>query len=198
MTGASPHPPRSARRRRSAKPLMPWVLIGLLFALYVLTGLLLSVPAPPPWVWALAVIGTLLLIFGLNRPVQSGQISGQISGQLSGQLSGQISGQMADRFELFVYLGGLFLVIALAIATNFIGGGQSFDDIRLMVALVGLALLTVLAIVLTAAVAIVLTIAGAKLMQILPYWRRVSILMGTCFIGILIGGIVGFATMSLT
>lgn len=178
MTGSRPNPSTVIRRSRSAKPLMPWLLIGILFILYVLIGLMLSVPAPPYWVWIPAVLGTLMLVVGQTRPLVPYQPSG--------------------RSGLWAYLGGLLLVIPLAVAANYAGGDQSFDNIRFVVALVSLAMLTLLAVLLTAAVAIISAQTGAQLIRIIDYRRSLSVLPSACFSGIFLGGLAGFLTLTLT
>lgn len=177
MTGSSPHSPRPPRRRRAAKPLMPWALIGILCGLYVLVGLLLSAPAPPYWIWSLAALGIPLLAIGLIR-------------------SRLVDGRAA-RWELLTYLGALLLVVALAIATNYTGSDQSFDDIRFSVALLGLVVLTLLAVMLTAAAVVISAQTSEKLMQIMDYRQSLTVLIGTCFVGMGLGGIAGFLTTTL-
>lgn len=178
MTGPRPNSPPPLRRRRSAKPLMPWALIGMLFTIYLLIGLMLSVPAPPDWVWIPALLGAGLLTVGLNRPL--------------------VPGTAERQRGILAYVGGLLLVMALAVAANFIGSGQRFDDIRFSVLVVGLALLTLLAIALTAAATIVGARTGAQLMQLIDYRQSLSILAGTCFGGLCLGGVAGFLTLTLT
>lgn len=178
MTGSSPRPPRRVKRRRSSRPVLPLALIGALFVIYVLIGLLLSIPAPPIWVWVPAIVGTVLMSLGLNRPVAA-------------------IGQGRDPVGLFAYVGALFLVVALAIATNYIGGGQSFDNIRFFVGLLALALLTLLAIVLTAAAAVVNAQAGEQLRRTMDYNRSLTTVIGTCLAGTCMGGLAGFLTLAL-
>ncbi len=179
MTGSSPRPPRSVKRRRSNKPELPMALVGTLFVIYVLIGLLLSIPAPPIWVWVPAVVGTVLMSLGLNRPAIA-------PGQKSDWMMG-----------LFTYLGALFLVVVLAISTNYIGGGQNFNNIRFFVGLVALALLTLLAVVLTAAAAIVNAQTGEHLRRTMDYNRSLTTVIGTCLAGTCIGGLAGFLTLAL-
>ena len=177
MTGSRPNSP-AIRRPRSVKPLMPWFSIGLLFILYGLIGLMLSVPAPPYWVWIPAMLGTLMMVVGLTRPL--------------------VPNRLARRAGLLAYLGGLLLVIPLAVAANYAGSEQSFDNIRFLVALVSLAALTLLAVLLTAAAAVVSVQTGAKLLQILDYRRSLSVLLTACFSGIFLGGLAGLLTLTLT
>ena len=179
MTGSRPRLPRSVQRRRRNKPALPVALMGTLFVIYVLIGLLLSVPAPPIWIWVPAVVGTVLLSLGLNRPAV-------VPDRKSEWMLG-----------LFTYVGALFLVMALAIAANYIGGGQSFDNIRFLVGLVALALLTLLAIVLTAAAAIVNAQTGEQLRQTMDYNRSLTTVIGTCLAGTCIGGLAGFLTLAI-
>ncbi len=165
--------------------MLPWMTVGALFVIYVLIGLLLSVPAPPFWIWIPAVVGTVLLILGLNRPMAVSSVAGKSVGKST------------DRVGLLTYVGALLLVVALAIAANYIGGGQSFDNIRFFVAIFGLAVLTLLSIALTAAAAIISAQTGASLMQTMNYKRSMTILMSACFGGIFIGGLAGFLTVAL-
>lgn len=156
---------------------MPWALIGILFGLYVLVGLLLSAPAPPYWIWSLASLGIPLLAIGL---VRSRLVDGS-----------------AARWDLSTYVGALLLVVALAIATNYTGSNQNFDDIRFSVALLGLVVLTLLAVMLTAAAVIISAQASEKLMRIMDYRQSLTVLIGTCFVGMGLGGIAGFLTTTL-
>lgn len=181
MTGSSPKlpsgSPRRIERQRTKKPDIPLKQIGALFAVYVLVGLLLSLPAPPIWIWVPTIVGTVLLIWGLNRPMA-------------------VAGQ-ADRVGLLSYMGALLLVMAMAIATNYIGAGQGFDDVRFFVAIFGLAVLTLLAVAVTAAAAITSAQAGALLMRTMDYNRSLIVLMSTCFFGTFLGALVGFVTTML-
>ncbi|WP_121969749.1 hypothetical protein [Leptolyngbya sp. BC1307] len=181
MAGSSPNPPRPARRRRAAKPLMPWVLISILFLLYVLMGLLLSVPAPPYWIWVLVVLGIPLIAVGLSQPA----------------LSQSALSQQSARLRLLTYPGALLLVVALAIAANYIGSNQDFDNVRFFVALLGLVVLTLLAVMLTAAAVVVSAQIGDKLIRIVDYRQRLTVLMGAGFVGVGVGGLAGFLSKTL-
>ena len=156
---------------------MPWSLIGILFVLYVLIGLMLTVPAPPYWVWIPATLGTLLLLVGLMQSLTPTKPSGR-------------SG--------LAYLGGLLLVAPLAVAANYVGSEQSFDNIRFLAVLVSLALLTLLSVLLTAATAVISARAGAQLLRIFDYRRSLSVLLTACFAGALVGGLAGSLTLTLT
>jgi len=134
-------------------------------------------PAPPFWVWIPAAIGMVLLAVGMDRPM--------------------VSGSRKNELGLLVYLGALLLVVALAIAANYIGSNQSFDDVRFFVALFGLAMLTLLAVVLTAAAAITSAQASAALMRTTSDARRLTVVLSTCFFGICLGGFIGFITILL-
>lgn len=176
MTGPSPNPVRSVKRRRNSNSLMPWALISVLFALYVVIGLVLSVPAPPYWVWGPAILGTLLLVFGLNRPAQ------------------EVGRRKIDPIGLLTYLGGLLLAIALAVGTNYIGG-ESLDGMSFLVALFGLAGFTLLAVVLTAAAGILSAQTGARLSALMAHSRSLGIVMSICIFGIALGGLLGFSVL---
>lgn len=186
MAGSSPNPPRPARRRRAAKPLMPWVLISILFLLYVLMGLLLSVPAPPYWIWVLVVLGIPLIAVGLSQPALR-----------QPALSQPALSQQSARLRLLTYPGALLLVVALAIAANYIGSNQDFDNVRFLVALLGLVVLTLLAVMLTAAAVVVSAQIGDKLIRIVDYRQRLTVLMGAGFVGVGVGGLAGFLSKTL-
>jgi hypothetical protein len=178
MTRSSPKPPvkeaprPTSIRRPMNTSLLPWATVGALFGIYVVIGLLLSLPAPPFWTWIPAVVGTGALVIGLNHPMAPGNSD--------------------DRVGLLAYVGAFLLVVALAIAANYIGNGQGFNDIRFFVALFGLAVLTLLAMALTAAAAIVSAQTGANLMQTMSYKSSLTVLMSTCFCGAFLGGLGGF------
>lgn len=106
--------------------------------------------------------------------------------------------QSPSQAGLLVYLGGLLLVVPLAVSANYVGGDQSFDNIRFAIALVSLFILTLLAVLLTAAAAIVTARTAAQLMRTADYQRSLSVLLITCFLGILLGGLAGFLTLTLT
>ena len=186
MTGSSPKPsskpsprkPVSVRRYPANTPLIPWVTVGALFGIYVVIGLLLSLPAPPFWTWIPAVVGTVLMSLGLNRPMATGNSS--------------------DRVGLLTYVGAFLLVVAIAIGANYIGGGKGFDDIRFFAAIFGLAALTLLSVALAAAAAIVSAQTGASLMQSMDYKRSMTIVLSTCLLGAVVGGLTGFLTLLAT
>ncbi len=172
-TVARPAAPRAAgvRRYPATMPSISWMTGGALFGLYLLIGLLLSVPSPPLWTWIPAVVGTGLLAIGLNRPM--------------------VSGQDGERVGLLTYVGAFLLVVALAIAANYIGG-KAFENIGFFVAILGLAVLTLLSVAIAAAAAIISAQTGASLMQTMDYKRSMTILLSSCFCGSLLGGVVGF------
>lgn len=148
-----------------------------LFAIYLLIGLLLSAPQPPYWVWIAALVAVPLLVFGFNRPIR-------------------VSGRF-DPGGLMAYLGGLLMVIALAVAANYIGSAQSFETVRFFTAIFGLAALTLMVVVLTAAAAIVGAQAGARLMVKVSYQSSVMMLLSICFLGLCFGGLGGLAITTL-
>lgn len=178
MTGSRPNQLRSAKRRRAGKPLTPWSLISTLFILYGVVGLLLSVPEPPYWIWVPAILGMLLLILGFHRPANA-------------------LGRKFDPAGWLSYLGGLLLVIAVAIGANYIGG-KSLEGMSFWVAVLGLAGFTLLSVVLTAAAAIVGAAVSTRLMQFMSYGQSLSVVMSTCIFGLCFGGLTGFSTLILT
>ncbi|MEL7353016.1 MAG: hypothetical protein AAF171_12725 [Cyanobacteria bacterium P01_A01_bin.116] len=181
MTGSRPQKMKKVARRRAGQPPTPWPLVGALFGLYSVVGLLLSVPLPPYWLWAPAVVGTLLLVLGLN-PSSGGD---------------RTSWQGAFFSGLMTYVGGLLLAIALAIAVNYIGG-DNIDDIGFVAALVWLAFFILLAVILTAAAAILNALAGERMSWSMAYSSRLMVLLGSSLGGIALGGVIGFSMATLS
>ena len=178
MTSPNPVPPRRAKRRRATRPTLPWPLVSVLFILYLLVGLLLAAPQPPIWIWALVVIAIPLLSIGLIRSMAPGQPN--------------------DRAGFLIYFGGFLLAIALSIALNYIGSGESFDNTGFFAAILILIALTLLAVGLAAATAIVSALASEQLLQVMDYKPGLSVLLGTCFSGTIAGAIAGLLALSLT
>jgi len=187
MNGSNPKPPqfspqppkkRPPVRRRPVSMSTPWLLIGTLFIICVLMGLLLSIPQPPFWVWIATVLAMPIMVFGLIRPVN-------------------ISGKR-DRGGLFAYLGALVMVVALAVAANYIGSGEAVESVRFFSAIFILAALTLAVVLLTAAAAIVSAQLGARLMSQGGYSRSLTITMSTCLFGLCLGGLSGFWITTLS
>ncbi len=174
MTGSSPQPapkqPRTVKRRRTNQSSLPVTAMAALFGVYLLIGLLLSFPMPPIWVWVPAVVGIILLTIGLNRP----------------------AGDASAKVGLFAYIGALLLVIALAIAANYIGGQDSLDGVGFFQAIFGLAALTILAVALAAGAAITSAQAGASLMRTKDYSGSLTIVISTSLLATCLGGLIGF------
>ncbi|MEO1619927.1 MAG: hypothetical protein AAFU53_02720 [Cyanobacteria bacterium J06632_3] len=175
-------PKAAVKRPRQSRPLnfgsTPWPLVAVLFVLYAVMGLLMSIPQPPFWVWIAAIVAIPLLTLGLNRPVN---------------LSGK-----RDFGSLMAYLGGLILAVALAVAANYIGREQNLDDIRFFTAIFALAALTFGVVFLIAIAAIVSTKAGDRFMATTNYARSITTLMGVCFLGLCLGGVVGFSLNTIS
>lgn len=167
-----------AKRRRTSEAALPWLLIVALFIVCALSGLLLSAPMPPFWIWGPALVGNALLIVGIHRPLQPGSKRNWL-------------GSLA-------YFGAFLLVVALAIAANYVGGSDTFDNARFFTALLLLAFLTLLSIVFTAAAAIFSAQTGAKLLETMGYKSSLSVLLGTSFLGFFIGGLIGYLTVGVT
>ncbi len=187
MNGSSPPPPpprppfakspKAVRRRRPSNSVIPWVRLGLLCLLYVTIGLILLVPEPPLWVWLAVAIAIPLLALGLTPSIA---------------LTNK-----KHRVGVLSYLGGLCLVVALSVALNYIGSSQSLDSIGFSAAVLGLALLTLLSVGLTAATVIVTAQTGARLMVSAQYWRSITIVIVTCLTGLCMGGLVGLSLVTL-
>lgn len=179
MSGSIPKPPRKtprpAKRRRVSAPALPWLSVVALFIIYALSGLLLSAPTPPVWVWGPALIGSALMTSGIHRPLRLDE--------------------KRDVIGILAYVGALLLVVALAIAANYIGRGEAFDNARFFTALFLIAFLTFLSVVLTAAAAIFSAQVSARLLETNSYKSSLSILFGISFLGLFIGGLLGYATV---
>lgn len=192
MNGSRPKPPNSSggkppnlpksraksRKPRRAKPSVPWAAMGALLVVYLLIGLLMSIPTPPYWVWIAIALAIPLLVFGLNRPV--------------------ITGGKRDWGGLMAYVGGLVMAVALAVSANYIGSENSFDEVPFLMAILGLAVLTLLAVFLTAIAAILSAQSGTQLMASASYGRSVSMVVVTSFMGLCLGGVVGLAITTIT
>ncbi|MGD1897904.1 MAG: hypothetical protein ACFB16_13230 [Phormidesmis sp.] len=119
----------------------------------------------------MTVIATPLLVLGMGRPVAVSI--------------------KKDWGGLMAYLGGLIMAIALAVAANYIGSERSFEGIRFFAAIAGLAGLTLMAVVLTAAAAITGAMTGERLMSQAPYSRSVIMVMTISLLGVCFGGVSG-------
>ena len=146
--------------------------------LYLLVGLLIAAPQPPIWTWGFVILAIPLLSIGLIRPMAPGQPNG--------------------RAGLLIYPGGFLLAIALSIALNYIGTGESFDNTGFFAAILILIALTLLAVGLAAATAIVSALTSEQLLQVMDYKPGLSVLLGTCFSGTVAGAIAGILALSLT
>ncbi|MEL6471798.1 MAG: hypothetical protein AAFQ74_18890 [Cyanobacteria bacterium J06623_4] len=156
----------------------PWLMMVVLFVIHLLMGLLLSAPQPPYWVWIAALVAVPMMVFGFNRPIR-------------------VSGKF-DPGGLMAYAGGLLMVVALAIAANYIGSEQSFESVRFFTAIFGLAALTLMVVFLTAGAAIVSAQVGAQLTSKNGYQKSMMIVLSLCFLGLCFGGLGGLAIISLT
>ncbi|MGB3573048.1 MAG: hypothetical protein WA783_03310 [Phormidesmis sp.] len=165
------------RRKRRTQPAAPWVPIISLFVIYSLVGLLITLPTPPYWVWIGVIVAIPLLVLGLNRPVA---------------MPGK-----PDRGGLMAYSGGLLLAIALAVSANYIGSDSSFEDARFFAALIGLAALSLLAVLLTVAAATASATAGARFLSTLPYSRSIVSVIMISFLGLVAGAIAGLLFTTL-
>ena len=174
MTGQNPKPSRRASRRRVVASPKPWPLVSALFIVYLLAGLLLSAPRPPFWTWIIIAIAVPLFTVGLTRPLAAA----------------------AEKRSLSTYLGGFLLAIAFSIALNYVGTNQSFDDTRFFAALLMLGVLALLAVGLCIAAAILSTLAGERLLQTMNYKSSLSVLLGTAFGGICVGGLIGLLILT--
>ncbi|MEM6867523.1 MAG: hypothetical protein AAF528_04000 [Cyanobacteria bacterium P01_C01_bin.121] len=170
-------PPKLPKPRRS-KPSAPWVSMVVLFMVYTVMGLVMSIPTPPYWVWIAIAFSIPLIVLGFNRPVM-------------------ISGKK-DRGGLMAYLGGLIMVIALAVSINYFGSENTFDDVRFFNAIAVLGALTLGAVLLTAIAAITSALAGTRLMPTTGYGRSISMVITTSFMGLCVGGVAGLAVTTLT
>lgn len=95
------------------------------------------------------------------------------------------------------YVGALVMVIALAVAANYIGSEEAVESVRFFAAIFILAVLTLMVIVLTAAAAIVSAQVGSRLMSQGSYQRSLTITITTSFFGLCLGGLAGFGLATL-
>ena len=176
MTGPNPKPSRRASRRRVVAPSKPWPVVSALFLIYLLAGLLLSAPQPPFWTWIIIAIAIPLFTVGLTQPLTAEQ--------------------PANKRGFSTYFGGFLLAIAFSIALNYVGTNESFDDTAFFAAVLMIGLLTLLAVGLCIAAAIFSTLAGERLLQTMNYKSSLSVLLGTSFAGILVGGLIGLLALT--
>lgn len=139
-------------------------------------------PEPPPWVWLAVAIAIPLLAVGLT-PTSSPE--------------SRNPGSKRQKTGLFSYLGGLLLVVALSVSTNYIGSDQNFDEVGFITAVVAVGLLTLLAVLLAGIAAFVMAGSGARLIVSGGYWRSVTVLIVTCLTGLCIGGLAGLSLVGL-
>ncbi|MGD1864449.1 MAG: hypothetical protein ACFB0D_07835 [Phormidesmis sp.] len=175
LSGGKPPTPRKPRRVKSSTP---WAAMSILFAVYALIGMLMSIPMPPYWVWIVGALAIPMLALGFNRPV--------------------VTAGKSDFGGLMAYLGGLMMAIALAVSINYIGSENSYDDVPFFTAIAVLGALTLLAVFLTAIAAILNAQAGTRLMTKAGYGRSVGMVMTTSFMGLSVGGVIGLAVLTMT
>ncbi|MEM8502129.1 MAG: hypothetical protein AAF716_03135 [Cyanobacteria bacterium P01_D01_bin.1] len=171
-----PKPPRSVRRRPAQLP-TPWAQLALLCFLYVGIGLVLALPEPPAWVWLSVAIAIPLLALGLTpalHPVKKKHRTGGLA-----------------------YLGGLFLVVGLSVALNYLGSEQNFDTLGFSAAVLGLGVLILGSVLLAGVTAFVTAQACARLMASGQYWRSAMIVVVTCLTGLCMGGLAGLSLVVL-
>lgn len=176
MTAPTPKPPRRVKRRRIVAPAKPWPIVSALFLVYLLAGLLLSAPQPPFWTWIIIAIAIPLLTVGLTRPLAAA----------------------SEKRSFSTYAGGFLLAIAFSIALNYVGTTESFDNTRFLLAVLMIVVLILLAVGLCIAAAVLSTRAGERLLQTMNYKSTLSILLGTCFGGVCIGGLIGLFALTAT
>lgn len=185
MSGSASKPPKRKLPKKASRPArvrsrettIPWLLIVALFFVYAISGLLLSAPTPPVWLWIPALVGTLLLVAGVHRP--------------------SLPGDKRDGLGLLAYLGALLTVVTLAIASNYVGAGEAFSDARFFSAVFLVAFLTSLAVILTAAATILTAQTSPALLTTMSYLSGLGVLVGTALLGLFIGGLIGYLAVGI-
>lgn len=157
---------------------MPWRALGLSLLVHAIAGLLLVAFSPPNWVWPIALVGTLMQCLALAGP----------------QALAQRSRWQAWWAVRASCVGSVLLMVALAIATGH-GGTNEIDTISLQqtaINIVGTAFGTL---VLTVGCTFVGARTGDRLVRLFDRTRSGLILVGVCFSGLFIGGLIGIAAI---
>ncbi|NEP16937.1 MAG: hypothetical protein F6J97_08515 [Leptolyngbya sp. SIO4C1] len=172
--------PRRRRSRYRSPSLIPWSAAGVCLLFYALAGLLLGAVSPPYWVWPLAMAGALL---------QSVAMCGM-------QALAALAPPQARRAFLLGALGSLCLVVALAIAANY-AGAAPVETTSLQITLLSAVLSTLLALALAGLCTFAAAWTGDWLLAAFGRSRSGLMVAALCFLGLFLGGLLGFAITAL-
>ncbi|WOD40788.1 hypothetical protein [Nodosilinea sp. E11] len=161
-------PARSSSQRRPFVGL--WLLCGLLYAA---VGVII-VALAPPWVWLVAVAGALVQSLALAGP----------------QTLQRFRWLAANLVVLGSILGGTALAVAISIALNHLGV-NNLDELAIGRAVIEVALYSLLAALLAVLCSLVTTTLGDRLLRRYQGRTITVVLLGTCLLGLAIGGALG-------
>ncbi len=176
--GSQPRSPRAARghdrepvrlsNRRSSGGL--WLLCGLL---YGMAGTILTALPALPWLWLVAAAAAVVQGLALAGP------------------------QALQRFQWLtanlMVLGSMALAAALSVALNYLGT-DNLDDLTLVSALAEVVGYSLLAVGLAALCSLTTAALGDRLLRRYPGRTTSLTLIGTCLLGLFIGGGIGLLT----
>ena len=168
---------RVGRVRPAAGP--PWRLLALLLVLYGVVGLFLAVFSPPFWVWPMAFGGALIQAVALAGPRALSSLKGIRILLLRG----------------LTCLGTALSVVALGVAIGF-GGTTDIDSIQFAQMGLGLFLVNLGVLLLTAGCSLLIAYVGDRLLPEMGRVRCSVSILSICFLGLFIGGAFGLAIAS--
>ncbi|MFE4105502.1 hypothetical protein [Almyronema epifaneia] len=175
----------SSRRRRSRSPrsgqekTVPWGLLILCGLLYGFVGLFLASFPAPPWIWILALLGTLLQAIALAGPISLGRFRWLAANSLAA----------------LAILGVGLLVVALAIAMNY-GGTLDLEQITPTNVALSVLKIGIVAIVAVALSSIMTAFLGDRLLLIFKRGAAMLVVAGTAVLGLGIGGLIGLVVVA--
>lgn len=181
-SGSQPRSPRAARghsralvrlsNRRSSGGL--WLLCGLLYAF---VGMILPALPALPWLWLVAAAAAVVQGLALAGP----------------QALQRFKWLAANLVVLGSIGGGTALAVALSVALNYLGT-DNLDDLTLASATIEVVVYSLLAVGLAALCSLTTAALGDRLLRRYPARTTSLTLIGTCLLGLFIGGGIGLLT----
>lgn len=162
-------PPVRLSNRRSSGGL--WLLCSLLYAI---AGMLLTALPELPWLWLVAAAAALVQGLALAGP----------------QALQRFQWLTANLMVLGSIGGGTMLAVALSVALNYLGT-DNLDDLTFASALTEVVGYSLLAVGLAALCSLTTAALGDRLLRRYPGRTTSLTLVGTCLLGLFIGGGIG-------
>lgn len=184
MTSSSPPPqPKRSRLQRSLRSAIPktipwgWVIVTAF--LYAAAGLVMASFPAPYWIWNLALAGVLIQSLALAGPKSLLRL-----------------GWWRTQFlALLAIIGTGAMVVALTIALNHTGTDQ-LDNIVPQVAAMNVLKMSLMALMIAAAGAIVSAETGDRLQVTFTRLQTSLVLAAVCILGLGCGGLLGILTVA--